>query len=95
MSYIMITIRQIEVIGEIWQPGFGTCGTVYNLSRHHIANIRALGGGTFTRDACRLWLRSHAGDFQHIEDFHADIEDFDSPWALSDSDLTFASCMGG
>lgn len=95
MSYLMITIRQIEVIGRIWQPGIDTCSYVYSLDRHKLEQIRMLGGGKITRAACAAWLHANAGDFQEIEDFHADIADFDSPWALSDSDLIYTSCVGG
>lgn len=95
MSYLMITVRQIEVIGRIWQPGMDTCGMAYNLKTSDVEQIKALGGGELTRAACEKWLHSHAGDFQEIEDFHADIEDFDSPWAHEESGMTFTSCMGG
>ena len=92
MSYMTITICQIEVIGRIWEP-CGTCAMSYNLNSHDVENIKALGNGELTREACQKWLATHAGDFQFIEDFHADIEDFDSPWEHEENEYTFLDCF--
>jgi hypothetical protein len=92
MSFMTIAIRKIEVIGRIWQPCMGVCGMTYSLDRSDVKNIRALGGGQLTRDAVQGWLETNAGDFQSIIDFHADIEEFDSPWVSEDNECTFLNC---
>lgn len=87
MSYRTITINQIEVIGTIWMPA-STCAMTYKLTAHDIENI-----GELTRENVQKWLDTHSGDFQSIEDFHADIGDFDSPWEHEESECTFNDCM--
>ena len=87
MSYYTVTVRKINVIGQIWQPGF-TCAMSYRLTKHDVEMI-----GELTRENVERWLMSHSGDFQSVQDFHADIADFDSPWENEASELTFLEAM--
>jgi hypothetical protein len=66
----------------------GTCAMVYDLQDYEIECI-----GELTRDNVRAWLNTHSGDFQIVQDFHADIADFDSPWEHVESEGIFADCM--
>ncbi len=89
MSHYMVTINEIQVIGDIWQPGAGTCAMTYSLRSYDLENI-----GELTRDNVDRWLTCNSGDFQSIEDFRADIGDWESPWESEESEYTFFDCMG-
>ena len=80
MSRHVVIVRKIEVIGKIWQPGFGICAREYPLNATDEQNIRKVNGMILTREGCKKWLDEKAGDFESIIDFHADVDDFDSPW---------------
>ena len=69
----MYTVMEnyVEVIGRIWQPNTEAYMR-YTLSPHDIESLKT--NGVITRDSIALWLDSHAGDFQSITDFHADID---------------------
>jgi hypothetical protein len=90
MSYYTVTVRRIDVIGKIWQPGIGTCAMSYELRDYDVENI-----GEFTRENVQLWLDSNSGDFQSISDFRADIADFFSDWEDEESEGIFNDCMFG
>ena len=96
MSYRVITkiIRQIQVIGKLWLPPV-TAAYDYNLRSSDVENIRAKSpdGKTITREGVQSWLNTHAGDFQTIEDFNVDIEEFESPWSKAESEDTYIDCM--
>jgi hypothetical protein len=70
----------------------------YELSGYDIENMRD-DDGKITRDSVDRWLAMNAGDFQHVADFRASIEDGDSTvdieWADEESELTFGDCMRG
>ena len=90
---------EIDVIGPIWWPAGSTAATTYNVTGYDVENMRG-DDGQVTRESVELWLGSHAGDFQHVTDFHASIEDgadtVDIPWQQSEeSELTFNDCMYG
>lgn len=93
MSYITVAIRRVDVIGRIWQPLSGVCAMSFNLTMNDVQDIRGSGDGQLTRDGVRLWLSSNAGDFQSIQDFRADTEDFLSDWADPNSEYAFLDCM--
>lgn len=78
----------IQVIGEIWQPGIGTCAMEYTLSSQDIENI-----GEFTRENVQDWLGKNAGDFQRIEDFYALIGEGEILWENEKSELIYNDCM--
>jgi hypothetical protein len=86
----------IEVIGVIWMPAI-TCGLCINLSDSDVDNCRN-DLGQITRESVQAWLDTHAGDFQHVTDFHASIEDgvetIDIPWANEENDMAYcdATC---
>ena len=92
MSYKTIVINRIQVVGHIWQPGT-VRGEQYDLKPHQVQAIKALWEGKLTREAVELWLATNSGDFQHVQDFHADIEDFDSPWENEENEAIFNDCM--
>lgn len=50
-----------------------------------------------TREDIEEWLSKHAGDFQEIVDFYADIsfgdEDQIFPWENEESELIYNNCM--
>jgi hypothetical protein len=78
-------------------PGV-TAAYIYTMSPSDVANARD-DDGQLTRDSVSAWLDTHAGDFQSITDFRADIADGDSDvvieWADEASELTFSDCMYG
>ena len=89
MSNRQIRVSRIRYIGNIWQPGIGICAQTGNLTSSDEANI-----GEPTRENVEQWLATHAGDFQEIIDFEADIGDAPLiPWANEDSECTFIDCM--
>lgn len=92
MSYYTITVRRIDVIGRVWMP-CGTCALSYNLMLKDANKIRAWGNGQLTREGVQRWLDANAGDFQSIEDFRADIDDFLSDWSDPESEYKFLDCM--
>lgn len=97
MRYI-VTKSVIQIIGTIWMPAV-TAAYFYNLSTYDLDNIRAYGDGTITRDGVERWLLTNAGDFQHVQDFRADITDGDTDivfdWASEESEFTYNDCMYG
>ena len=80
--------NRIDVIGQIWQPGIGTCAMTYNLSSYDIDNI-----GETTRDNVEHWLSLKSGDFQSIDDFHAVVGETEIPWSSEEGEFTFQDCM--
>lgn len=66
----------IDVIGPIWWPTGSMAATTYNVSDSDVANMRGE-DGKITRDSVASWLDCHAGDFQCVTDFAAEIRDPD------------------
>jgi hypothetical protein len=65
------------------------CGQTLNLTPYDEANI-----GEITRENVEQWLATHAGDFQEIIDFEADLGDAPLlPWANEESEMTFHDCV--
>lgn len=100
MSTYVIHKSTIDVIGNIWQPGVGTCAITYEPNFHDVKNMYADVGGTYlTRESVERWLLLHSGDFSHVEDFRASIWDGERDWdfdfASEESELTFNDCMFG
>jgi hypothetical protein len=64
--YIMVRQRRalVNVVGKVWMGG--KAATTYQLSDQDLESI-----GEFTRDKVEGWLKTHAGDFQQIDDFEA------------------------
>ncbi len=89
MSYYTVTVREINVIGTIWMPAV-TAATTIKLSSYDVENI-----GELNRENVEDWLNCHSGDFQSIQDFRADIADFQSDWQSEDSECIFIDCMFG
>jgi hypothetical protein len=88
MSYYRVRVSQIHVIGRIWMPAI-MCSQTIKLSTYDESNI-----GAPTRDNVEQWLAMHAGDFQCVEDFEADIGDAPLiPWAKEESECIFNDCM--
>ncbi len=94
------TVREsfVEVVGSIWQPNCGLCAYRYNLMPHDVQNLER--NGRITRNTVQLWIDSHAGDFQHIEDFRASIEPINPakptveiPWKSEENEMVFNDCM--
>jgi hypothetical protein len=73
----------IEVAGYIWQPDTGVCTQDIIVKPSEVRHLRN-GRGRITRRSVERWLKNHAGDFQKIIAFHANIEDggrtIDIPW---------------
>lgn len=83
-----VTVREIEVIGRGW---YGQkMAYSYPLTTHDVEQI-----GELTRESVSDWLDSNSGDFQSIEDFHADIAEFDSPWVKDESEFEYSDMMYG
>lgn len=66
-------IAYVDVRGIIWSGGDAVY--TYQLDDSDLTEI-----GDFTRDNIRKWLRAHAGDFQHIKDFHAECGETEVDW---------------
>lgn len=96
MRYMVVTSR-IEVIGHIWMPSVVTAMT-YTPDAHDVENMRD-DEGNITRAGIERWLDTHAGDFQSVDDFSADIADGDDDvtfgWSAPESEITFYDCMYG
>ena len=53
----------IQVIGPIWMPPV-VCAMQYDLGEYEIGNIQSL-----DREGVEIYLSTHSGDFQCINDF--------------------------
>jgi hypothetical protein len=88
MKY-MVYKSIIQVVGTLWMGGHGSCE--YDLRSYDVENIKAL--GDITRDTVEAWLDTNAGDFQHVTDFRASIEDdnvsYDIPWSNEESEYLY------
>jgi hypothetical protein len=89
MGYRTIREDYVEVIGTIWMPAV-TAAYRYPVSGYDAEQI-----GAVTRENVEQWLTTHAGDFQHVKDFHASIGHDDVPWADEESECTYNDCMYG
>lgn len=88
MGYYTVEVRRIDVIGTIWLPPV-TAAMSYDLSAYDVENL-----GELTRENVARWLETHSGDFQHVQDFRADIGPFFSDWEKGEeSDCIFSDCM--
>lgn len=63
----------VDVVGRIWMPQI-VCSLRIEMRQYDLDNARD-NDGRITRDSLELWLCSHTGDFSHIIDFRASIED--------------------
>ncbi len=94
-----VCISTVSVIGPIWWPSGAVCSLDMNLTSWDIEQIRDYGNGTIDREAVEQWLCLHSGDFQHVQDFHADISDGDADylfdWSDPDSEWIYADTLGG
>lgn len=72
-----------------------TAGQTIELSAYDVANARD-DDGRITRDSIEQWLTKHSGDFQHVIDFSASIEDggntVEIAWADEANEMTFNDC---
>lgn len=89
---ITITRNYVRVIGRIWMPAV-TCAMEYPLTDYDLGNMVDEDGCTITRDDIDMWLTTHSGDFQMIEDFRASIGDTEYPWQHEESECTYMDCM--
>lgn len=92
MARYMVERNFVQVTGRIWMPAV-TGAAEYPLSSYDVGNIRAQGDGRLTRHAVELWLTTHAGDFQHVDDFRASVGTWESPWRSEESACTYGDCM--
>jgi hypothetical protein len=98
------TVRKsiVRIVGTIWMPHV-TCAQVRDLSDYDVGNIRDIaefmGEEGITRKAVEYWLGGNAGDFSHVIDFEASIEDgdktIDIPWASEDGEFAYIDAMSG
>jgi len=98
MARYMVEHNYVQMIGPIWQPGFDCCAMDKELSAYDVRNIRAIAKELFdsnaiTRDAIAHWLSLNSGDFQHVADFYASIDDEDFPCADEESEFAYCDCM--
>ena len=96
MRYTRV-VSQVQVIGRIWMPD-AVCAMDYTLSAHDLENIRdGRPLAEITREDIAGWLSTHAGDFQEIIDFRADLsegsEDKVIDWENEENELTYYDCM--
>jgi hypothetical protein len=82
----------IEVIGTIWMPAV-TAAYRYSLSGYDIDNMRSPDDGKIARREIQGWLDTHAGDFQSVEDFYAEIDGACYGWKNPESECVFINCM--
>ena len=88
MSRYVVIVKEIQVIGKLWSGPIAAM--TYSLSLSDVYNISCM--EKLNRRDVEKWLITHSGDFQHIIDFHADIDEFDSPWNSEESEIIFNSC---
>lgn len=85
----------VQIVGRIWMPAI-ICGQTKTLDSYDIENCRD-DEGNITRDSVEQWLMTHSGDFQHVIDFSASIEDGDKtvdiPWATEEDKYQFNDCF--
>ena len=83
----------IQVIGPIWMPPV-VCAMQYDLGEYAMGNMI-----TLDREGVEIYLSTHSGDFQCINDFYADLydpvdkRDIVIPWADPSSEIIFNDCM--
>lgn len=87
MRYI-VERNFVRVLGTIWLVPI-RAAMEYPLSRYDAENI-----GEFTRENVARWLLTHAGDFQHVEDFWATLGDAVIEWANPESEGIYFACVG-
>jgi len=88
MSRYTVIVRRIDIVGKGWYNQ--QMAMSLNLSAYDVENI-----GELTRENIQLWLDSHAGDFQSILDFRADIDEFESDFETEEGECIFNDCMFG
>lgn len=89
------TYSAVRVIGQIWQPGVGTCAMEYSLDGPAVKGYMDALDLT-EREAVHHWLvLGHAGDFQSIDDFSYSIGS--QPWSAwekgEESEFAFCDAM--
>lgn len=93
MATKVIHYSYVELIGRIWMPS-SICAYKYDLGEYDVGNLQ-----TLDREGVESWLLVHAGDFQHILDFHANIWnhfdkcDVEIAWDSPESEYTFNDLM--
>lgn len=87
MSRNTVIVRRIEILGYIWIPNT-LAAMEKKVDAYDVEHMRS-DDGSITRDSVQRWLDTHVGDFSHIVDFHADIDDVDIPWRLEDNELQY------
>lgn len=87
----------VQVIGEIWQPGVGTCAMRYPLSAYDVENVKGYAAAyeTDLRGGLEQWLACHAGDFSNVLDFAGHIGEEYVEWGSEDSETTYYDAMYG
>lgn len=90
MKYLVRT-SFVDVVGKIWMP-MVTCSMRYPLREYDLEQMRNE-SGLITRDDVAQWLCTHTGDFSHIQDFRASLEDgdktLDFPWATEKGEILY------
>jgi hypothetical protein len=92
MPKFVVERNWIELIGPIWMPVI-TCAQRKELRAYDIENIRD-DEGDITRDSVERWLAMNSGDFQHVEDFAAYIENVTIPWKNEESEFIYNDLTG-
>jgi hypothetical protein len=87
-------MSEVRLIGQIWQPGVGTCAYSYPLRPYDIENMRGE-DGKIARCDIEDWLNKNAGDFSSVDDFAADIGTAAYGWRSEESEMTYFDCMYG
>lgn len=85
----------VNVIGKGWYNQ--TIATTYNVTDSDVENVRD-DSGNITRESVALWLDSHSGDFQSVDDFSASLSladgsDYEFGFADLENELAFNDCM--
>jgi len=88
MSYKVVEVNRIDVIGRLWLPP-DIAAYTYDLSPFQIDQI-----GELNRKNIRDWLDKNAGDFSEVIDFTADIGDFYLDWSKDNSEGIWLKCIG-
>jgi len=87
--------HEIRVIGKIWMSKC-TCAQFLNPSDSDVDNMSD-DRGEYTRESVEHWISRHAGDFQSVEDFYANLaigdKDVEFDWANEESEGVFNDCM--
>ena len=89
MPLKVTSFNRIDIIGELWQPGF-TAADSKIISNEQVKEI-----GELNHPNLLIWAKKNCGDFCRIIDVQADFADTLLEWEDDDSARIFFECFYG